>query len=183
MALTIAIGSTNPAKVDAVRCVVLPIWPDAQLLPVQVDSGVGAMPMSDEEGMRGAQQRARHARESVGADMGIGLEGAICDSPEGMYITNWVAVVHRDGRSSLGNGGRLPLPERIAQELRAGAELGPVIDRYSGQVNSKQHQGAAGYLTLGVIPREMAFRIAVAFALAPFLRPELYALQVTKRAI
>lgn len=174
MPLTIAIGSTNPVKVAAVRGIVSAVWPAARLVPVPVDSGVGKMPMSDEKGKHGALQRARQAQKLTGADVGIGLEGAIHQAPEGMYTTNWVAIIDRDGRTSLANGGRLPLPECIARELRDGEELGPIIDRYSGQLNSKQHQGAAGYLTSGLVPREAAFQIAVAFALAPFLHPELY---------
>jgi inosine/xanthosine triphosphatase len=174
MAMTIAIGSTNPAKVTAVRQAVLAVWPEAQLCPVAVDSGVGAMPMSDEEGVRGALQRARAAREITQADLGIGLEGAAQDLPRGMVLTNWVAIVAQDGRTSVTSGGRLPLPEVIARELRAGGELGPIIDRYTGRANTKQHEGAAGFLTSGLIPRDQAFQIAVAFALAPFLHPELY---------
>jgi len=170
----IAIGSTNPAKVEAVRAVVLTVWPEATLQPIAVDSGVRAMPMSDQEGIRGAEQRASRARSQLDADLGIGLEGAVQDTLQGMYITNWVAIIDRNGKKSLASGGRLPLPECIARELRAGAELGPIIDRYTGQTNSKHHLGAAGFLTRGLVPRQMAFQIAVAFALAPFLRPELY---------
>ena len=74
----------------------------------------------------------------------------------------------------MGNGGWLPLPANVTSELRAGAELGLIIDRLSGQENSKQHQGAAGFFTQGIVARQDAFRIGVAFALAPFLRRALY---------
>lgn len=174
MPLTVAIGSTNPVKVAAVRNAILPIWPDAQFMTLNVESGVGAMPMSDEAGAQGALQRARLALESVKSDIGVGLEGAVSDSPTGMYMTNWVAIAHRDGRSSCTCGARLLLPERIARELRGGAELGPVMDRITGHHNTKQHLGAAGYLTCGLVPRELNFQITVALALAPFLHPELY---------
>jgi len=174
MATTVAIGSTNPAKVRAVRRTASAVWPDAHYLPLSVDSGVGPMPMSDQEGARGALRRAERAQELAGADVGVGLEGAVQETPTGMYLTNWVAIVDRNGRRSIANGGRLPLPECIAQELRSGAELGPIIDSYSGLVNSKQHQGAAGYLTRGLVPRDLSFQIAVAYALAPFLRAGLY---------
>jgi inosine/xanthosine triphosphatase len=52
--------------------------------------------------------------------------------------------------------------------------LGPIIDRYTGQEHTKQAGGAAGLLTRGLVPRAMSFQVAVAMALAPFLRPELY---------
>ncbi|MGI5915435.1 MAG: inosine/xanthosine triphosphatase [Anaerolineae bacterium] len=175
MPRTVAIGSTNPIKVEAVRQVVTAVWPDATMVPLEVESGVGAMPMSDEAGKAGAVERARAALRALDADIAVGLEGAVVDTPAGMYVTNWVAVAQRDGRISVANGGRLPLPEIIARKIRQGAELGPIIDRYTGQEGSKQHMGAAGYLTGGIVPRELAFRIAVAFALAPYIHPELYA--------
>ena len=174
MGITIAIGSNNPVKVRAVRRTASAVWPGARFVALSVDSGVGPMPTSDEEGAGGALRRAQRARELAGADIGIGLEGAVQDTRTGMYLTNWVAIVDGSGRTSVASGGWLPLPECIAHELRDGAELGPIIDGYSGIANSKQHQGAAGYLTCGLVPRELSFEIAVAYALAPFLNPELY---------
>ena len=170
----VAVGSTNPVKVAAVRGMVVLAWPEAQVKAVAAESGVSEMPMTDDEGRRGALARARAALAAGRADLGVGLEGAVDEGPEGMYLTNWVAVAARDGRVSVTHGGLLPLPACIAERVRRGDELGPVIDEYSGQANSKQHQGAAGFLTAGLLPRERAFETAVALALAPFLRPELY---------
>lgn len=167
--LIVAIGSTNPTKVAAVRRAVRRIWPNAVFTPVAVDSGVGEMPLSDAEGKRGAMQRALLARQAADADLGIGMEGAVDEQPEALYLTNWIAVVDRDGRQSLAQGGSLPLPACMASEIRAGAELGPVIDRYSGQANSKEQQGAAGFLTRGIVPRTLTFYVGVGLALAPWL--------------
>ncbi len=172
--ITIAIGSTNPVKIEAVRWAVEQAWPGARLLPLEVDSGVSEMPRSDEEGKRGALQRARAARQQADADYGMGLEGAVAEDDGWMYVVNWAAVVHRDGRHALGCGGRLLLPDPIAQEIRRGGELGPIMDRYTGHEHTKRAGGAAGYLTRGLVPRAMSFQVAVAMALAPFLRPELY---------
>jgi inosine/xanthosine triphosphatase len=170
----IAVGSTNPTKVGAVRRMVAQAWPQAEVVALAVASGVGEMPGSDAEGRAGARERANAAQRASGADLAIGLEGAVQDGPEGMVICNWAAVIARDGRESVANGGRLLLPPCIAREIRQGRELGPIMDRYTGEANSKQHQGAAGFLTRGLITREQAFELAVAFALAPFLHPELY---------
>jgi inosine/xanthosine triphosphatase len=172
--IIVAIGSTNPAKIEAVRWAVERVWPGAQLAPLEVDSGVGEMPRSDAEGKRGALQRARAAQTEADADYGMGLEGAVDQDGEWLYMVNWAAVVHRDGRYAFGCGGRMPLPDPIAREIRQGGELGPIIDRYTGQEHTKRAGGAAGFLTRGLVPRSMSFQVAVAMALAPFLRPELY---------
>jgi len=170
----VAVGSRNPIKLAAVRAVMLKIWPQARVIAVDVSSGVSEMPANGAEGRQGARQRAIAARALADADLGVGLEGALDASAEGMYITNWVALVDREGTLGMGNGGWLPLPASVADELRAGAELGPIIDRLSGQAHSKQRQGAAGFFTRGIVARQTAFEIGVAFALAPFLRRSLY---------
>lgn len=172
--MKIAVGSTNPAKVRAVQRAVRKAWPDAEIVPLEVPSGVSEMPLSAEEGKRGALQRASAARQAAEADLGIGLEGAVEERPEGLYLTGWVAVVDREGYASLVQTAAMPLPAVIAEEIRAGAELGPVMDRYSGQNNSKQHLGAVGFLTRGLVPRSLGFYVGVGLALAPWLRRELY---------
>jgi non-canonical (house-cleaning) NTP pyrophosphatase len=55
-----------------------------------------------------------------------------------------------------------------------GGELGPVIDRFSGECNTKEHGGAVGFLTNNLFDRRMAWEMSVAYALAPFLKTELY---------
>ncbi|MEN6478509.1 MAG: inosine/xanthosine triphosphatase [Anaerolineales bacterium] len=173
--MIIAIGSTNRAKVRAVQSAVEAVWFDAELVPVAVPSGVSAMPMTAEEGRRGASERARQALQCTpGAALGIGLEGAVQEEDGTLYLTNWVAVLARDGRHSLATGGSLPLPEIIARELRAGGELGPIMDRLTGEQDTKHGLGAAGILTRGIVPRDLTFRVGVGLALAPFLRPEWY---------
>ncbi|MFO7696803.1 MAG: inosine/xanthosine triphosphatase [Anaerolineae bacterium] len=172
--IVVAIGSTNPAKVEAARRAVLDAWPEAELVPLAVGSGVSEMPLTDAEGQRGALARALAARLAADADYGLGLEGTVNEGPEGMLLTNWVAAVSRDGRTSLASGGSLPLPEVIAREIRAGGELGPIMDRITGRQHTKMQEGAAGYLTRGVVPRVLTFQVGVGLALAPFLRPELY---------
>jgi inosine/xanthosine triphosphatase len=188
VSLTIAIGSANAAKVSAVRRAVRRAWPDAHLVPLAVASGVPEMPFGEAEGQRGALHRARAALEAADADLAIGMEGAVderadAEGASALYLTNWVAVVAKDGRHSLAQGGSFPLPGTIARELRAGAELGPVMDRISGQRDSKQHLGAAGILTRGLVPRSLTFYVGVGLALAPFLRPDLYSPDVSESTL
>ncbi len=170
----IAIGSANRAKFSAVRDVAQRVWPQATCRSVSVESGVSSMPMTDEKAITGARLRAERALTACDADLGVGLEGSVVEMREGMYLTGWVAIVDRHGRLGLASGARLLLPRAIAAQVRAGEELGPLIDRYSGESDSRQHEGAMGFLTRGLLPRGGSFAAAVACALAPFLRPELY---------
>jgi len=170
----VAVGSLNKAKLKAARQIIFQIWPDAVCKGVDVDSGISAMPMSDEEARQGAINRAAAAREVLAADLGLGMEGSVSQEDGVMYLTGWVAVTCANGQVSLASCGRLPLPESVARRVRAGEELGPIIDELSGQQHSRENLGAVGFLTDGLVPRDMIFSVALAYAMVPIRHPELY---------
>ncbi len=170
----IAVGSTNPAKITAVSATIHRIWPNAQITGVAVPSGVSPMPMSDEETIAGARNRARAALEALSADLGVGLEGGVCTGPLGMILHGWVVVLDKNGREGIGGTARLPLPHSIAQRIYNGEELGPVMDDLLGETNVKHKGGAIGALTAGLVLRAETFAVAVAYALSPFIAPEFY---------
>ena len=172
--MKIAVGSTNPTKVSAVTAIVTQLWPEAEILPVSVPTGVSEMPMSDSETITGARNRARAARLALDADLGFGLEGGVHSDPIGLVLQGWVVVVDGNGREGVAGAGRLPLPPMIANRILAGEELGPVMDDLLGESNVKARGGAVGTLTKGLIPRTQAFALGVGYALAPFVAPEFY---------
>ena len=172
--MKIAVGSTNPVKVTAVSRMFLQKWPHAEIIPVAVPSGVSDMPMTDEETRLGAQNRAIAARNAVAADFGVGLEGGVQAESFGLVLHGWVVIVDRNGRIGISGCPRLQLPEHIAQRVLAGEELGPVMDDVLDDHNVKQKGGAVGALTDNLVVRGDAFATAVAYALAPFVKPELY---------
>jgi inosine/xanthosine triphosphatase len=169
------VGSANPAKRASAERAVSRVWPEARVVTVDVPSGVADQPRSDAEAVEGASNRARSALESTGADVGIGLEGNTCEIEGRMFLSGWAVALDREGRRGIGCGGALLLPERIAAEIRAGRELGPVMDEVTGEEDTRSRGGAVGALTQGLVERAEAFERAVLFALAPFLRPDLYA--------
>lgn len=62
----------------------------------------------------------------------------------------------------------------MADAIRAGGELGPVMDQLTGEKDTKKHGGAVGVLTHSLFDRQAAWELSVACALAPFLNPDLY---------
>ena len=172
--MKIAIGSTNPVKVKAVRTMVGRQWPDAEICPVAVPSGVSEMPLNDDETIRGARNRAMAARLKADADLGIGLEGGVHPEVFGLVLQGWAVIVDGNGREGIGAAARLPLPTLIADRILDGEELGPVMDDLLNDHNVKQKGGAVGALTAGLVPRGDAFAIAVAYSLSPFIAPEFY---------
>lgn len=171
---TVAVGSANPVKVAAVRGVLSWASPEAAVSSHPVASGVPDQPFGDEQTIAGARERARRAREAADADLGVGLEGGVVDGPDGMRTCAWCVVVHRDGREGVGGSLAMPLPEAVAEMIRAGDELGHAMDRLVAERGTKHGKGAVGILTAGRIDRQAAYEVLVTYALAPFVTPALY---------
>lgn len=171
----IAVGSTNPVKLEAIRRVLVRLWPMVQLASSEVESGVRTQPLSDEEAIQGAINRARGALLQLPpSDLGIGIEGNTVELTYGMFSTAWVAIVDRQGQVGLGSSGRFALPETIAEAIRQGGELGPLMDQRTGEANVKQKQGAVGILTNGLLNRTEALEVGVICALSRFVASEYY---------
>ena len=168
------VGSTNPAKLEAVHRALARLAPGCAVEGVDVPSGVGTQPFGDEETRRGAVARARTALAVSGADVGFGLEGGVIFEGGDPWLVSWVAAIDRAGLLGEASGLRMPLPRSATERLRAGDELGDVIDALFDVHLSKQHAGAIGLLTEGFVSRTDAFADLVAMACAPFLRPDLY---------
>ena len=177
--LTAAVGSANPVKLAAARAVLTTAFPGCTVTAVPVASGVPDQPWGDDETRRGAETRARAALATLRAApdaLGIAFEGGVVEGPGGAVRTcAWAAVATPDGRVHLGGSLAMPLPPALARRLRAGAELGPAVDALVGTTNIKHGEGAVGVLTAGLVDRQRAYEVILAYALAPLLAPALWA--------
>lgn len=174
---TVAVGSTNPVKVAAVRAVLARVAPAAAVQGVAVPSGVPDQPWGDAETRRGAATRAAAARTAAGADLGVGLEGGVVDEESdagerrGLRTCAWAAVADTGGRVHVGGSLAMPLPEAVAARVRAGAELGYAMDALLETTGTKHGGGAVGVLTRGLVDRQRAYEVILTYALAPLLAP------------
>lgn len=172
---SIVVGSTNPVKIGAVRAVLGAVAPWAKIEGVAVASTVPDQPFGDDETIRGALARATAARQALGADLGVGIEGGVVEQADGtMRTCAWAAVVDARGRSGVGGSLAMRLPSEVAAMIRDGIELGVAMDRLIGAHDTKRGAGAVGILTGGLVDRQRAYESLVAYALAPFMTRELY---------
>jgi len=169
-----ALGSTNPAKVAAVKTALARLAPTCAVLALDVPSGVGHQPFGDAATRGGALERARNAQAASGADIAFGLEGGVELDGERVWLLSWVAAVDPAGREGYASGLRMLLPPSLAPALRAGAELGTLIDELFAVRDSKSTSGAIGLLTDGAVSRTDAFADLVAMSLAPWIHPDHY---------
>ncbi|SDJ97262.1 inosine/xanthosine triphosphatase [Natronorubrum texcoconense] len=175
--MDVAVGSTNPVKVDAVERTLERYQPSVSA--IAVDSGVPEQPWSVEETVTGAENRARRALAATDADYGVGLEGGVAriEGVPGLSLIMWAAATDGD-RLERGGGPTFSLPDDVARRLEDGAELGPVMDDRHGTNGIAERDGAAGILTDGLTNRSQALSEAVACAVGPFVTDDSFTSQL-----
>ena len=151
------VGSANQAKIRAAKNVVLHYYPEAKIASADIGSGVSSQPYGDDETRLGAINRAFKASSLNESAIGIGLEGGVRTLGGKLFICNWGALILPDGTRFTAAGAQIPLPENIAEEIKKGNELGPVIEKYYGGEGSRHKEGAMGLLTNGAVSRDELF--------------------------
>jgi inosine/xanthosine triphosphatase len=173
---TIAVGSKNPVKANAIRLAFERIFPrdtfDTE--SYGAPSGVADQPKSDHETLSGACNRMHAVREALPqADFWVGIEGGIEDTAEGMNAFAWI-VVSSNSTCGKSRTATFPLPHAIADLIRQGVELGHATDQVFGRDNTKHKEGAIGVLSDNVIDRTMLYEHAALMALVALKNSELY---------
>lgn len=154
--LQIAVGSHNPAKVQAVKDAYAE--ENVEILPLNVVSNVREQPFSDDETIEGAKNRARNCLNESNAQIGIGLEGGVVQTKHGLFLCNWGALAVRESSDEfIAGGARILLPDAVAKRLLAGEELGPVMDEFTNRLGIRKKEGAIGVFTNERITREEMF--------------------------
>ncbi|KMY55089.1 NTPase [Bacillus sp. FJAT-27231] len=167
--MRIAIGSLNRAKKLALEKAVEAAGLQAEIESISVPSNVSEQPFSDEETRQGAVNRAKNALTEANADIGIGLEGGVMETDAGLFLCNWGALAVEEQVIITAGGARILLPPTIAEQLRSGEELGPVMERFTAREEIRQHEGAIGVFTNGLVTRDEMFLHVAKLLLGQFL--------------
>lgn len=131
--------------------------------------------MTEAETLKGAMNRVENAvKASPDADFWAGIEGGLEERNGDMDCFAWIYITSRSGKSGKGRTGTFFLPQKMADLVKSGMELGDADDVIFNQKNSKQKQGTVGTLTRNIVDRTEFYKDAVVFALIPFMNPELY---------
>jgi inosine/xanthosine triphosphatase len=176
--VTVLVGSTRPAKVEGARealaaiARVDPRFDGADIQPHDLTAIAPRMPMSISEILNGARRRAEALislpSQSDATRFAVGLEGGVDRilTIESLALVTWAAVTNGE-QWGFAAGPSIILPDSVSHRVAAGEELGDVIDRIAGD-SVRGTRGAWGMLTLDLIGRRDAFRLAVIAAFAPF---------------
>ena len=206
--ILVAVGSTRRPKVNAVIEALVAIRTASDFLPwfevlgIEVESGVRHTPLSREDLMAGARQRAEALVQMARArnerwKYFVGLEGGLDviagldvipsldvvpdfdvvneASNRWVFLESWAYVTDGEGRGSFGQSGAVLVPDPLAQTVvDDGHELSQAIDAFAGGHNIRDAEGAWGILTRNLITRQDSFRAAVINAFAPLFNRRLY---------
>ncbi|MEX2356055.1 MAG: YbgC/FadM family acyl-CoA thioesterase [Thermaerobacterales bacterium] len=175
--LDVAVVSTNPAKVHAVKSMLQRSGAAVRVRPVSSPVTGPAQPVGDQAILAGAQARAEAGLNTPPADGGrpdlaVGMESGIVEWAGDVYVTGWCVILDQQGRRGLARSAQLRLPAPIGRRALAGERLSALIDAARGRPGSGAESGAMGFLTRGLFDRQEAWEGAVAFSLAPFLAPD-----------
>ncbi|HUC23874.1 MAG TPA: inosine/xanthosine triphosphatase [Streptosporangiaceae bacterium] len=173
--MIVAVGSLNPAKIEAARLAFGTLWPGVldAVHGCDVLSGVAAQPMTDAETIRGARNRAIRAIGRGDADYGVGIEGGLEQTEGSWFNSGWAVIVDRAGREGVGSTLRMQVPPALMELVQAGRELGEACDVVFGRTDANRAEGFVGFMTGNAIHRTGALCDAVIAALTPFLHPAL----------
>lgn len=175
--MEIIVCTENKAKVQAITEVFNDLHPKANIISKSFSSDISDQPMSEEEGLDGAINRANNARkEYPEAYYCIGMEGFVDVNKFGMFLAGAVAIVDEHGVIGLGTSAKVQLPVFIQKEIEAGVELGPLMKELmnDAQGEIRHSAGTCGVLSKGLYNRVDEFKDATKCALAKFRSPELF---------
>jgi inosine/xanthosine triphosphatase len=164
----IVVGSSNPAKLAAVRQMAGQLLPGHEVTGLDTISGVSDQPSSDEEALRGAENRARAAMRALPSAFAVGIESGISSFADGLFSFTWVAILSSDGEMGRACSARIELPAAIAAELVAGLDLETAMLKATREVGLGTGGGAFGHLTGGTVTRTAATLQALHLAFTRF---------------
>lgn len=171
--MIIAIGSTNPIKVNAVKEVLLDytLFEGVEILSIEADSNVSDQPLSLEEIIQGAKNRAKQAFHQSTASYSFGIESGLMEAKgtQSGFLETCICCIYDGNAYSIGMscGYEIP-PEILSIVIDQKKNLGQACFESGVTTNKKlgASEGLVGILTKGRINRKQYTKQCVITALA-----------------
>ncbi len=148
----IAIGSNNPVKIQAVKNAL--DNDSIQLIPCSALSKVRPQPLSDEETLQGAINRAKDCLEKTKTSVAIGLEAGVIFLQDQVYLCHWGAIVDQNQNTYFTNGPLILLLSEYRKALEEGKNLEDIMHHSTGIESLGTKEGAIGVFTQNCLNRE-----------------------------
>lgn len=169
--MNIVIGSQNNVKIAATEQAFKRLYPEqtVTVTSVPTDSGVRDQPLSTNETMQGAINRARASQDN-GADFAVGIEGGIqfmtIEGQERGIEASWACVLDcKTGQYSLAASPAYSVLSNVLTHIRAGEDLSSAMELEYNLPDIGKGAGYMGWLTDNHIDRQSGSFQAVFLAL------------------
>ncbi len=172
--LKIAIGTTRKPKIEGIQHGVqtCPYFDgkEVEYISHKVASDISDMPLTLEETMQWAQNRARNLiKQNIEADLYVGLEWGVMKIGDCAYLWGVVYVENNEWEWHFGFSPLLEVPREISRRLfDCLEELGPVMGELSGKLDTRSQEGSMGARSDDMFTRKDQFATAFKSAIAPF---------------
>ena len=144
------VGTKNKAKISAV----IEVFKDFEVVAMEGESGVKSQPLSEEETITGAKNRAL----SLPLGYRLGLEAGVTKINGICFLINFGVLIDPDNNEYYAGGTYLPLPEFVSDRLyKKGIELKDVMEEYTKIANLNQQGGAISIFTNNLVQRKDIF--------------------------
>lgn len=168
-AMSVAVGSTNQVKIEAVRTVMERIYGNVRIVPVEVDPGVPKQPFGD-DARKGAVNRAKAALGKH--TLSVGIEAGVFERDGHLYDTQYCAIIDRKGVLTVGTSSGFRYPDKVADLVRNGKTVGEAMSAAYNIPAGGNKEGAIGILSKGQLDRKSLTEQSVVAAMVPRLWDE-----------
>lgn len=176
--MKVAVGTSNPVKIAAVRDVLNRIYGNVAITSLDVKSGVPTQPIDLNQTLNGAINRAKEALKDSDADLGVGIEAGLVKIPftiTGFFDYQFCAIIDRQQWITLGSGSGFEYPPVIIEGvIKKNLEIGEAMENLTGIKDIGKHKGGVGHLTQGILLRKELTEQSILMAMIPRINRELY---------
>jgi len=171
--MKIAIGTQSPPKVDAIteaakECIYFK-WKEIEVIAKKVDSGISDMPISLQENIDGAKNRAHNLiQNKIEADIYVWMEWWTTIIWENSYLFWVVYILDKDWKWSLWISPMMQVPNIIHKRIyEKWEELWPVLAEITGVESASKKTGWFWHWSDDMLTRKDQFLLAFTTAIAP----------------
>ncbi len=174
--MKIAIGSKNPFKIEATRQAFAAVWPleELEMVASSVPSGVSDQPLTTEETIRGAINRAKTVKVTLRPDYAAGIEAGLTKVDDKWFVVGWAAVIDSSGHVGLGGSPAIEVAPPVMKLIKSGHGISAACKQVFEGLETDQTNGYSGLMTGKLFTTTDGFCDALIMALAHFIRPEVF---------
>ena len=143
--MNIAVGTTSALKLQYLQEVLDELGINADLIPIEVESGISEQPLSAEETKNGSINRTKNAYSKCNdADIAIGMEVGYHPNNDGKYeILCYATLIDKNRQQLSTESHRLLLPDFHQDILKDNKNLGDYVRKFLNE-NTDQYSQEIG---------------------------------------